>query len=180
MAKIWPVYVGINPTIGEPWAVLPITEAMALFELRPQDFVSDLTTTPRFGDVRRDFWFAGFKYIVVEVDRTEAQKIGLEPGFYRSRIAPKEAFRRLIEQPFVAEFGNKNVLRVNYEPTTDSWGRDALRITVVIAPRAARRLAKGALDASIKLQERLQQMGDHRTPIIEYATEAELAQDAGR
>jgi hypothetical protein len=180
MAKIWPVYEGMNPTIGEPWAVLQASEAIILFELEPEDFVSDLTGTPRFGDVRHDLWFAGFKYIVVEIDRAEGRKIGWKPGFYRSRIAPKEAFRRLIEQPFVAELGKKNVVRVEYESTIDSWGRDALKITVVIAPGAARRLAKGTLNASVKLRERLEEIGDERTPIIEYATEAELAQDASR
>lgn len=33
MAKIWPVYDGKVPTIGQPWAELPLTEAMRLFEL---------------------------------------------------------------------------------------------------------------------------------------------------
>ena len=157
MAKIWPVYEGMNP-------LLPVSEAITLFELEPEDLVSDLTVTPRFGDVRRDLWFEGFKYIVVEVDRTEGRKTNWKPGFYRSRITPKEAFRRLIEQPFMAELGKKNVVRVAYEPGTDSWGRGALKITVVLAPGDARRLAKGTLDASVRLQERLEEMGGNGGP----------------
>jgi len=60
MAKIWPVYEGERPTIGSPWARLPLLEAIGLFELRPDSFVSDLEVTPRFGAVDRDLTYAGF------------------------------------------------------------------------------------------------------------------------
>jgi hypothetical protein len=180
MAKIWPVYEGERPTIGGPWARLPMSEAIALFELRPSDFVSDSETTPRFGPPDRDLTYVGFKHIVVEVEPDEAKQAKWKPGFYRARVKPKEAFSRLIRQAVVSELGDRNVVRVEYEPTTDSQGRDALRITIVITPGATRRIASGAvLDASVKLNKRLQDMREVRIPIIEYATEAELAQDAG-
>jgi hypothetical protein len=80
----------------------------------------------------------------------------------------------------VAELGAENVVRAEYEPTTDSQGRDALKVTVVIAPGATKRLkGQSALSALVGVQKRLREMGEDRTPIIEYATEAELAQDAG-
>jgi hypothetical protein len=80
----------------------------------------------------------------------------------------------------VEELGKDNVVRVDWEPTVDSQGGEALKITVVIAPGSVEKLKNGAvLDAMVKLQERLRQMGDDRFPIIDYATEAELAQDAG-
>ena len=80
----------------------------------------------------------------------------------------------------MAELGAENVVRVEFEPATDSQGQDALKITVVIAPGSTEKLAKGAsLSALVRLQERLSKMRDDRTPIIEYATEAELAQDGG-
>jgi len=182
MAKIWPVYEGKESTRGGPWADLPVPEAIALFELRPNDFLSDLTAIPRprFGDVDHDLSYAGYKHIVIEIEHDEGQKAKWKPGFYKSRIRPKEAFRRLIQQPLVTELGNDNVVRVEYGPTTDSQGQGALKITVVITPGAAQRLANGVvLDALVRLRERLREMRDDRTPIIEYATEAELAQDGG-
>jgi hypothetical protein len=182
MAKIWPVYEGKEPTVGGPWADISISEAIALFELRPDDFisVSAAIPRPRFGDVNRDLLHAGFKHVVVEIERDEGLKAKWKAGFYKTRITPKEAFRRLIQQPVVAELGKDNVLRVEHEPTTDSQGRSAIKITVVIAPDATKKLANGAvLDALVRLQTRLREMGVDRTPIIEYATEAELLQDGG-
>ena len=180
MAKIWPVYEGDRPTVGSPWASLPLSEAIALFELRTDDFVSDLEVTPRFGATDRDLTFAGFKHIVVEIDRSEGRQAKWKPGFYKSRIKPSEGFRRLIRQALVAELGKDNVVDVYWKPTTDSQGRDALKVTVVISPGATERLKGGpVLDALVRLGERLQEMRDDRIPIVEYATEAELAQDAG-
>jgi hypothetical protein len=61
MARIWPAYEGKTANRVGPWADLPLQEAVALFELRSQDKVSDLDTTPRFGDVNRDLWYLGHK-----------------------------------------------------------------------------------------------------------------------
>ena len=180
MAKIWPAYEGSEPTSGGPWADLQVSEAVSIFELQPKDYVSELAKIPRFGKVDRDLWYLGYKHIVVEIGRSEGQKAKWKPGFYRSQVKPEEAFWRLIQQALVAELGAKNVVRVEHEPTTDSQGQDALKITVVIAPGATKDLAKGAsLDALVRLQERLSEMREDRTPMIEYATEAELAEDGG-
>lgn len=180
MAKIWPVYEGERPTVGLPWAHLPLSEAIGLLDLRPDDFVSDLEAIPHFGTVVRDLTYAGFRHIVVEVERNEARQAKWKPGFYKSRIKPKEAFGRLMRHALSVELGKDNVVRLDWEPATDSQGRDALKITVVITPGATQSLKDGAsLDALVKLQERLREMGDDRTPIVQYATEAELAQDAG-
>ena len=178
MAKIWPVYEGKEPTRGGPWAELPVPEAVSLFELQPEDYKSDLATTPRFGNRDRDLWYLGYKRIVVEIGRNEGRRAKWKPGFYLSRVKPEDAFRRLIQHALAAELGAENVVRVEYEPTTDSQGQDALKIIVVIAPGATEKIAKGAsLNALVRLQERLSEMREERTPIIEYATEAELAED---
>ncbi len=180
MAKIWPVYEGREPTIGAPWARLPVSEAVALFELRPDDFVSDLASTPRFGDVDRDLRIAGYRHIVVEVEPNEGRQANWQPGFYKSRITPEEAYDRLIRQALVAELGNDNVVRLEIQPTTNSQGREALKIMVVITPGATDRLEGGAvLDALVRVQERFREMREDRIPIIEYATEEELEQDDG-
>jgi hypothetical protein len=181
MAKIWPVYEGNRPTSGWPWADLPLSTAIDLFELQPRHLVSDLNLTPRFGATNRDLTFAGFKHIVVEVEPAEGRRAKWKPGFYLSPIRPKDGFGKLIQEALVAKLGNSNVERLQWEPATDSQGREALKITVVIPPDAVSKLEKDAvLDALVSLQERLNEMRDHRTPIVQYATEAELRQDGGR
>lgn len=179
MAKIWPVHEGKEPTQGGPWAELPVSEAIAIFELNPDGFVSDSASDVRFGDVNRDLWFAGFKHIVVEIGRSEGRRVGWKPGYYKSPVSPEDAFGRLIQQALATELDEQNVLRIEYGPGTDSLGRDALRVTVVIAPDATAKLQSGAaLDALVRLRERLHEMREERTPIVEYATEAELQEDA--
>lgn len=180
MAKVWPVYEGKEPTSGGPWADLPVSEAVALFELRQDDIESDLKATPRFGDVNRDLTYAGYKHIVVEIGQSEGRKAKWRPGFFRSRITPKEAFDLLIRQALTAVLGGKNVVRVESRPTTDSQDREALKVMVVIAPDAVREIEGPAvLDALVKVRERLREMKDERSPIIEYATEAELEEVGG-
>ena len=180
MAKIWPVYEGKVPTRGSPWIDIPVRDSIALCNLRAQDFVSDLSKTPRFGDTGRDLWYAGFKHVVVEVEPEEARTAEWKPGFYKSRLAPKEVFRRLIEQPLVAALGSDNVLRVEVAPTLDAEGRGAMLTTIVIAPDAIQRLGNEVqADAEVRLRERLREMHVAGTPIMNFATEAELAEDVG-
>jgi hypothetical protein len=178
MAEVWRVDQGERPTIGLPWVRLPLSEVVTLFDMQQDDFVSDLGAAPRVGAADRDLTYAGFKHVVVEVEHNEARQTNWKPGFYKPRIKPKEAFRRLIRQALVAQLGKENVVDVDWKPTTDSLGRDALRITVVITPGATERLKNSVLDALIKLRERLEEMHDDRLPIVHYATEAELAEDA--
>jgi len=180
MAEIWPVYDGSAPTRGEPWARLPLSEAVRLFELKHGDLVSEVNTTPRFGPQDRDLWFAGFKHVVVRIEAEEARQSKWKPGYYKSRIRPKEAFGRLIRNALVPTLGEKNVTRVAWEPTVDSQGGAALNITVVIPPGATRRLTgQNAIDASIALRTKLPEIFEQSVPIIQYTTEAELSQVAG-
>lgn len=180
MAKVWPVYEGYRTTIGEPWADIPLSDAIEIFELQAQDFLSDLGTIPRFGNTNHDLTFVGFKHIIVEIERSEGRQAKWKPGYYKSRVKPSDAFNRLLKQALAAELGNDSLVRVDVQPTVDSQNRQALKITVVIDPGSARRLKSGAvLNALVRLQSRLAEMRDNRVPLIEYATEAELGQDAG-
>lgn len=78
-----------------------------------------------------------------------------------------------------AHLGGAIVDDVMSEPTTDSQGRDALRITIVIKPGSAAKLGGNAvLDTLVEIQQELRQAGEERFPIVEYATEEEL-QDSG-
>lgn len=67
------------------------------------------------------------------------------------------------------------VLRVFSEPTLDSEGKDALHLTIVVAPEAVDALEGDALlDTLVQIQRDLQKAGEDRFAIVEYATEAEL------
>jgi hypothetical protein len=116
----------------------------------------------------------------VKIESEEAQQSKWKPGYYKSRIRPKEAFGRLIRYALVPTLGEKNVIRVAWEPTNDSQGDAAFNITVVIPPEATRRLTgQNAIDASIALRTRLPEIFAESVPIIQYTTEAELSQVAG-
>ena len=68
--------------------------------------------------------------------------------------------------------------RILVEPATDSEGADALRITVVLTAAKARQLTGDqALDLLVEVQQAFRDKGEVRLPIIEYATEQELAAD---
>jgi hypothetical protein len=75
-----------------------------------------------------------------------------------------------------ANFGPENVVRVESEPTTDSQGEEALNLLIVIAPAIAETISgKAVVDTLVQISARLQDAGDERLPMIEYATEEELA-----
>ena len=76
------------------------------------------------------------------------------------------------------QVADAGVERVVAEPTTDSEGNDALRITVVLKPEAAQSLSgDAALDLLVELQKELQNAGEDRFAIVQYATEQELEAD---
>ena len=78
-----------------------------------------------------------------------------------------------------ANLGSAAFSSVMSEPATDSTGREALRITIVLEPDAAPKLTGDAvLDTLVQIHDDLRKVGEERFPIIEYATEAEL-QDSG-
>jgi hypothetical protein len=75
-----------------------------------------------------------------------------------------------------ANFGLQNVVRVESEPATDSAGQEALNLLIVIAPGVMEAIdGDEILDTLVQIVDRLQEAGDDRFPIIEYATEEELA-----
>ena len=74
-----------------------------------------------------------------------------------------------------ANLTRSRVSDVVTEPTIDSEGREALRITIVIKPGAAAKIkGDAALDTLVQIQDRLREAGEERFPIVEYATEEEL------
>ena len=181
MAIVWRVYDGKDPTNGSPWLELPFEDVVQAFSLTKNDLVSDITITPRFGDASRDLWFSGFKHIVVEIDRAEAKKYQWSPGFYRAKVKPSEARNHLLRQSVARKMGEDNVVRVESAPASDSTGNDNARVTIVLSENAIGRLSgDSVLNAVVSLRERLRALGDERSPLIQYATESELKQNASR
>jgi len=180
MAKIWPVYDGNEPTVGGPWAKVPMSDVIWLFDLKQEDFLGGLNETPRprFGNQNEALSHRGYKHVVVEIEQGEARKAKWKPGFYKARTTPSEAFNLLIKDALVHTFGRDSVLRILREPAADSRGHDAVKLTVVIAPDAVPKLTEKSLDALVSVQNRLSEMREDRTPIIEFATEEELDQNA--
>jgi hypothetical protein len=177
MTDIWLVYEGREPTRGGPWLSLSFHDAVALLELRPDDFLSDPSRTPRFGAQDRDLWFLGYKHIVVEIHPEESRPPDWRAGFYHSPIAPRDAFDRIVRNALGPILGQGNVLRVEHVPSTDSGGRAAVKVTVVLAPDAQQRITgEMALRAVARLQSLFGAIeGVEGTPILQYATEDELA-----
>jgi hypothetical protein len=59
----------------------------------------------------------------------------------------------------------------------DSEGRDALKITIVLMPGSTASIeskAEAVLDTLVQIKNRLQEEGEERFPIVEYATQEEL------
>ncbi|MGC2778811.1 MAG: hypothetical protein WA418_24595 [Bradyrhizobium sp.] len=91
----------------------------------------------------------------------------------------RNKINQIAKEVAAAHLSSENIVDAISEPTTDSEGRDALRITIVIKPGVVQRFAGDAvLDTLVQIQDRLREAGEERFPIIEYATEDEL-QESG-
>ena len=88
----------------------------------------------------------------------------------------REKIDQIVREVATANLAAQNVQAVQNELATDSEGRDALRITIVLARDAITKLKGDAvLDTLVEIQDRLREAGEERFPIVEYATEDELA-----
>ncbi len=90
------------------------------------------------------------------------------PSARLEEIARTAVFKHLRED---------SVEQVSSEETFDSEGRDAVRITITLKPKAAARLEDDAvLDALVEIRTDLYAAGEERTPIVEYAEVGELVE----
>ncbi len=75
-----------------------------------------------------------------------------------------------------SRLGKANVETAFGVRTTDSDGRDALRITIVVRPEAVESVdGDDLLGVLVDLHARLRARGDDRLAIVHYATSDELA-----
>lgn len=85
---------------------------------------------------------------------------------------------RIAEQVARESLGTENVVRVAAEPMVDWTGAEAWRVLIVIAPDALPRILGDPLANNlINIQKEVQKAGDDRFAFVEYATEAELAEN---
>jgi hypothetical protein len=83
---------------------------------------------------------------------------------------------RIAKEVASANLSPQVVQRVISVPIVDSQGSDALRITIVIAPNSVDRISgDAALDTLAQIQSGLENAGEGRFAVVDYATEAELA-----
>jgi hypothetical protein len=89
----------------------------------------------------------------------------------------QEKINAIAQEVASANLSSQSILSAISEPTIDSEGREALRITIVIRPNIAAKLnGDKILDTLVQIQNRLLLEGEERTAIVEYATNEELAQ----
>ncbi len=97
MANVWLAKDGDSPTQGEkPSYTLSLDDCINKLGLAQEQFLSDLSTVPKFGepgDPMADI--RGYQHVMVVVEEDEAKDHGWRPGFYRSPVSPQEAVDRL-------------------------------------------------------------------------------------
>lgn len=90
-------------------------------------------------------------------------------------MLPQAKIDEIVAEVATAYLTRETVERVMSEPTVDSQGEEALRITIVIRSDAVEKLKDDpVLDTLLEINDRLQEAGEQRFPLIRYATQAEL------
>jgi hypothetical protein len=87
-----------------------------------------------------------------------------------------ERVKQLATETAAASFGKRNVSQVFVEPTVDSTGQEALRITLVFPGKSIPKNVNGeaVVKNLVRIHNVLEDNGDNRLPILHYATEDEL------
>lgn len=85
----------------------------------------------------------------------------------------------IVEHAARNHLGSDNYVRSYTKPWVDSMGEEVVSVTLVISPGAAERIGGDrALDLLYDVQQTLARSGDDRFPLMEYATEQELLEEA--
>lgn len=92
-----------------------------------------------------------------------------------STMLDEKKIQEIAKEAATANLASANVSSVSSSTAVDSEGRDALRITIVIAPGAETKITgDAALNTLIRIKEHLRREGEERLPLVEYATKEEL------
>ena len=95
MAKVWFCYEGPEPTKGEANAERPLVELVELLRLTQDKYLGQEVAKVRFNPGNTLGKIAGYKHVVVEVEKTEARAAGWKAGYYYSPLTPEEATKKL-------------------------------------------------------------------------------------
>ncbi len=83
--------------------------------------------------------------------------------------------QKLMKQVASGLIPGQQLLEVRTEPSVDSEGKDALRITLVVSDEAATTLTGDQLASLlVDVHDCLLREGDERFPLIYYATQSDL------
>ena len=89
-----------------------------------------------------------------------------------------EESARIVADTARSWLGKENVVAALSEPIDDAFGRDALRVTIVIKPEAVPKLeGDDLIEALVRIQERLQGAGEERFASVRYLTQQDLVDD---
>lgn len=96
---------------------------------------------------------------------------------YTSGMLDTNRISQIVTEAVEAQTAPDSVRRVIAEPDVTSDGYEAIRITIVITPEAVQRLLAGdPVKVLSQIWDRLDEAGDTHFPILEYATEEEMAE----
>src|SRR5438128_1488529 len=100
--------------------------------------------------------------------------IGSESG-YIARMLTEQDIKSIATAVARENLGSAKVVSVMSEPTIDSDGDAALKISIVLTPGSTDSISGDAVVGTLSgIQQALQAAGEDRFPIIDYATEDEL------
>lgn len=86
---------------------------------------------------------------------------------------------RVVDRAASASLKNAGFSRVYTKFTTDSEGREALHVTIVLRSNKNKEVSgNSALNTIVRVQRDLRRSGEERFPIIEFVTEDELEPNA--
>jgi hypothetical protein len=117
-----------------------------------------------------------FRYVILWVHENE----GLPAGYYViDSLTPSVATKKIVERIFISEIGRERIVDVSVGSRLDSEGRPALKVTVEIPEGASRKIGgEEAINAARRLRALVEQWPRNGTPLIQYATKAELQRNA--
>jgi len=98
---------------------------------------------------------------------------------WKTIMIENEKIAQIAAQIATENLSVSSVSTATSESTVDSEGRDALKITIVLTPgstAAIKSKASAVLDTLVQIKKKLQEEGEERFPIVEYATSEELAE----
>jgi len=92
----------------------------------------------------------------------------------------KDEIANITKAAVTTTLGSQNFVEIANRAVTDSTGHEALQITIVLTPGSMDAITgERVLRTLDEIRTQLQRAGEDRLPIVEYATQEELAESDG-